>query len=191
VNINYSKTVDVTDASGAITEPVTLQEMKDYLRMEGFVDDDESTSTALESFDFDDTLLEEMITMAREQYEETLAVSLIPKTLKSIIWNPCGMIEIPYGPVSSVTTFQDIDDNDLDYTLSGELGDFVNIKTPCGQEMVVTYEAGYGNTDCPEVPKSVKLDIMRLVTHLYENRGNSSGFISRVSKKYSRKTWLA
>lgn len=195
MNINYHNTTDISDYSGAITEPVTLQEMKDYLRMEGFVDNDESTSTELESFDFDDTLLEESIVMAREQIEQFCGISLVPKTFESHISNPCGMIEIPYGPISSITSLTDDteDLNDLDYTISGKLGGFVNLKSPEYSNMILTYEAGYNNTDCPAVPKSLKRDLMRLVAYFYENRGmeKEDGFIHRLCSKHTRNTWLA
>lgn len=118
MNINYSKTIDVSDESGSITEPVTVQEVKDYLRLEGFVDAGDSTSTDLSDFTYDDDLIEELITAVRERFEEICGISIVPKTLKSMITNVCGFIEIPYGPVSSITSLKDDDDNDLDYTLS-------------------------------------------------------------------------
>lgn len=194
MKINYSKTVDITNSSGAVTEPITLQEVKDYLRMEGFVSTD-SSSTDLESFDFDDDLLEGMITMAREQFEQSAGLSLIPKTLKSLITNECGMIEIPFGPVSSITSLTDSNGSDLDDKLSGFLGDFPNLRSPCQCEMIMIYEAGYGNTDCPSIPESIKKDLIRLVAFFYEweNRGmkgDKGQFVSRLANKYSRKTWL-
>ena len=58
--IDYS---DVTTGSTA-DEPLTVQEVKDYLRLEGFIDDSESSST---QFDDDDTLMGELIVSCRER----------------------------------------------------------------------------------------------------------------------------
>jgi len=65
VNINWANVVDITDSSGAITEPVTLQEAKDYMRLTGFVDVGESPTTDLSDFSFDNDLIEDLITAAR------------------------------------------------------------------------------------------------------------------------------
>lgn len=193
MNINYHKVRDVTVYSGAITEPVTVQEVKDYIRLTGFVDVDESPSTDLSDFNFDDDLIADIITAVREGFEQELGVSLIPKTLSAVITNQCGMIEIPMGPVADITSLKDNAGNDLTYTLVGDLGDFPNLKYPCHEDMVMVYEAGYGNTDCPAVPKAIKLDMLKACYWHYENRGdvaNVGTFISSVSKRFMRKTWL-
>ena len=61
---------DITTESGLPEEPVTLQEMKDYLRLEGFVDEEESTTESLSDFTFDDTLINTMISAARQKIEK-------------------------------------------------------------------------------------------------------------------------
>jgi hypothetical protein len=194
VNINWANVVDITDSSGAITEPVTLQEAKDYMRLTGFVDVGESPTTDLSDFSFDNDLIEDLITAAREQFEQGCGISLIPKTLEAVITNECGMIEIPFGPVSSITSLKDSDDEDItDYTIIGRLGGFVNLKSPKFSDMTMVYEAGYGNTDCPAVPKSIKTDMLRLIAYMYENRGDDAGiqrFFQQFAGKYNRNTWL-
>jgi len=196
MNINYSKVRDISAESGVITEPVTAQEVKDYIRLAGFVDTNESPSTDLSDFDFDDDLIDDIITAVREGFEQELAVSLIPKTLKAVITNQCGMIEIPMGPVSSITTLEDSEGDEIEeenYTLIGDLGDFPNLKEPCYENMVMEYEAGYGNTSCPDVPKAIKLDMLKACAWHYDHRGeetNIGTFISSLSKRFMRKTWL-
>lgn len=193
MNINYHKVRDVTVYSGAITEPVTVQEVKDYIRLAGFVDVNESPSTDLSDFSFDDVLIADIIQAVREGFEQELGVSLIPKSLKAVITNQCGMIEIPMGPVSDITSLKDSDGNTLTYTIIGDEGDFPNLKDPCHENMVMEYEAGYGSTGCPDVPKAIKLDMLKACYWHYENRGevaNVGNFISSTSKRFMRKTWL-
>jgi hypothetical protein len=67
---------DQTNESG-LTEPVTVQEVKNYLRLEGFIDSSESISS---EFNDDDVLIANLITSARERLEEFTGLSFIPKT---------------------------------------------------------------------------------------------------------------
>lgn len=85
---------NVDEESGPVVEPVTLQEVKDYIRLEGFTPDDDSPSSG---FDFDDTLIEELITEGRVWVEKYTGVHLIPKQLQVFLLNQAGMIELP-GP---------------------------------------------------------------------------------------------
>ncbi len=55
---------DQTEESG-ITEPLTVQEVKNYLRLEGFIDNSESISS---DFDDDDVIIE-------NSYENFIALS--------------------------------------------------------------------------------------------------------------------
>ena len=139
--MNYNAVIsveDVTDESGVYEEPVSIEEFKDYARIDGFIDVDDSTSTDT----FDDRLISEMIKAARETFEENCGLSLIRKTLEAVIVNLCGRIEIPYGPVVSVTTLLDSEGEAItDYTLTGNTWKF--LVDPCYKDMTITYEAGY------------------------------------------------
>ncbi len=77
---------DQTEESG-ITEPLTVQEVKNYLRLEGFIDNSESISS---EFDDDDVIIEHLITSARERLEEYTGLSFIPKTWEIELTNLCG-----------------------------------------------------------------------------------------------------
>ena len=180
--------VDVTDDSGTITEPVTVQEMKDYLRLEGYIDDDESTSDDLSDFDFDDLLITDMIRAAREQIEKISASTIVPKTWEAVI-NNYRKIELPRGPIQSIVSLTDVDGVAItDYTTIGVFGDRIFLKSPNQCEMTITYTAGYD-----VVPASLKIDIMRLVSYMYENRGDDASiqkFASALSGKYRREGWI-
>ena len=182
--------VDVTDDSGEITEPVTLQEMKDYLRLEGYTDTDESTADSLSDFDYDDTLITELITASREQIEKISASSIIPRTLEAVI-NNYRMLELPRGPIGEIISLYDSEGVEIlaaDYTIIGQTGDRKFLKSPRQCEMTITYEAGY-----TDVPMGLKIDIMRLTAYMYENRGDDSSinrFASQIAMKYAREGWI-
>lgn len=190
--MNYNAVIsieDISNESGEITEPITVQEVKDYLRLEGFTDTDESTSESLSDFDFDDTLISEAITAVREMFELKCSLSLIPKTLQVVLTNLKGMIELPRGPISSVTGIVNSDGDAIDTDNIKTIGDqWKFLACPTYENMTVTYEAGYTT-----VPKGIKLDLLRAAAYYYMNRGAEviQPFVSQLAKKYSRNTWLA
>lgn len=188
MSYNYNSVISVkniTAESGDIAVLVSLTKMKDYLRLQGFVDTDGSPSTDLGDFDFDDNLLRDMITGAAELIEEKAGISLTPRTLHAVVNNLCGWIEIPFGPVNSITSVKDVNGNTLVYTTSGNF--WMNLKTPLLKEIVIIYEAGYH-----DIPKGIIIDIMRLVAFMYENRGGNDvdDFAYNLVSKYSRNTGI-
>ncbi len=99
------------------------------------------------------------------------------------------MIEIPYGPVISVTSLVYSDGTTAattDYTVVGNL--WKNLVSPMQKHMVITYEAGYN-----DLPKGIKFDIMDLVCAMYRNH-ETPGAIDiddkcfKMVSKYSRRT---
>lgn len=127
-------------------EPVTLQEAKDWCRID--VTDD-------------DTLITSLITAARIICEQHANLSFIARTVTAKIKNGLGGIVPPYGPVISVTSAKDSDDVDItDF-------DFDNAYSG---KITVVYEAGY-NQDNP-LPQNLKTAILNQIGFLYENRGD-------------------
>ena len=186
----YLDPENLTDESDLGNEPVTLQEVKDYLRLEGYIDDDESTSDSLSDFDFDDSLIEDIIIPgARQLMEKCTGLSLIPKTLRVTLYNSSGNMEIPFGPVRSIVSLYDSNEVELldtFYTTNG--GAFLRLGYPKYKGMVMTYEAGYIT-----LPKSLKLEMLRLCAYMYENRGDDQSinkFAYQISGKYIRDGWL-
>lgn len=168
-------------------EPVTVPEMKSYMRLEGFTGSDGSLS----EFDYDDTIIEEMITAARETIEKYCGISIVTKILRAVITNCAGLQEIPQGPVNAISTWVGKDGKDLmgTYKILGR--QFPTIKTPNSAEMVIEYIAGYTS-----VPKTLKIAIMKQVCWDYEHRGNESkedicpDAVYR-SRNFNRQSWLA
>lgn len=146
------------------TEPLTVQEVKDYLRLEGFIDDSESLSS---DFDDDDTLISDLITSARVRLEEFTGLSFIPKTIEIEFTNLAGNFVIPFGPVNEITSLTYSGD-DLtaitDYTTTNNLS---KLKTPLFENMIMTYEAGYET-----LPKGLKMAMLKQIAWDYTNRGD-------------------
>lgn len=192
-NYNLVHTVkDITDSSGDPTEPVSVSEVKSYMRLEGFQDVDDSDST---EFDDDDDLIETLIVTARKRLEKLYRISLVPKTLRAVITNLAGDIEIPDGPVNTITEIRDRYGNLITtYTITGytedetTYEDFITLECPNYEKMVIEYEAGY-----EDVPDPLRVEIMRYVTWLYTYRGDQEKIEQYHfgAGEYNRNSWLA
>jgi hypothetical protein len=99
------------------------------------------------------------------------------------------MIEIPYGPVISVTSVLNSEGDAIDYTVTGNLWKY--LVSPCYNRMVITYEAGYN-----DIPKGIIADIRELVHAMYINQ-EAPGSIDidavcfQMVSKYSRNHAIA
>lgn len=179
---------EVADSSPVI-EPVTLEEAKEYMMIEGFQDTDDSTPV---DFDDDNTLIENIITSSREAVEKFTGLSLISKTLTVTLTNKAGMIELPYGPIGDITSLSDQDGTAIstdNYTIIGTK--FKRLKSPLYENMVIVYECGY---DVADVPESLRQAILIEVLYRYENRGNETVLSKAARAKanpYRRNLWLA
>lgn len=182
---------DITDASEIITEPVTAQEMKNFLRLEGFENDDESGEL---DFTSDDALIEELITASREGLEKWCGISIVRHRWQVLFDNENGNIELPYSNNATLVSIKDSDDEDIvedDYTLRGT--SFKYLVKPYQCNMTIVYDAGYESGD---VPKRLKQAIMRDVAYHYENRNEEPGKIAEqamvLAASFKRvSTWLA
>jgi hypothetical protein len=240
---------DISDESGEPTEPVTLAEMKSYLRLEGgpingaglslqepipktlvsgkivqdpllqaegvvitsvvreglgysqttgtpgsrqfvfnaalgtitFAEDGDNVAVDITygisgesdntgDFDFDDTLIEAMITAARQRLEIYTGCSLIPKTIETVVTNLCGMVSLPAGPVTGDVSGVDSEGVEIVADSIKLVGSkFPDLKEPLLEHMVLTYEAGYAT-----LPKGLKQAIMAEVAYRYEHRGDET-----------------
>lgn len=244
---NYNAILNVEDLSedsGPVTEPVLLQEAKDYIRLEGFDGDNTGLSiqdpinTTLAAgdtflinasligstivnltregttytvagsvgaltvtfnnttgridwqspgasggesvgivygvevgggtadvFTFDDDLIEDLITEAREWVEKFTGVHLVPKRLRVTFCNGNGMLELP-GPVQGDITITG------DSTTPEYIGtQFPKVKAPLANELVATYAAGYNYGTAPVWAKNA---IKAYVADHYEYRGDDA-----------------
>lgn len=177
---------DQTNESG-ITEPVSVEEVKNYLRLEGFIASSESISS---DFNDDDALIAILIRSARERMEEYTGLSLIPKTWEIEFTNLAGGFVIPFGPVNQINGLYDDEGDSIstdDYTTSSNLR---TLKTPKYENMTMNYEAGYSL-----IPKGLKDAILKEVAYRYINRGDENvDGMSReamvLASKYKTDNWI-
>ena len=177
---------DQTNESG-ITEPVSVEEVKNYLRLEGFIASSESISS---DFNDDDVLIEVLIQSARERMEEYTGLSLIPKTWEIEFTNLAGGFEIPFGPVTQINGLYDDQGDSIstdNYTTSSNLR---TLKYPQYENMTMNYEAGY-----VVVPRGLKEAILKEVAYRYINRGdeNVDGMSKEamvLASKYKTDNWI-
>lgn len=159
------------------SEPVTVAEVRDYLRI---------TTTA------EDTLLGELITDARERLEKFTNLSFGAKTLKCR-WNFLdNWQEIPYQPNAVISACVNDDNVALAYTLRGL--EYKSIYCINNTGVTITYTTGFTT-----LPKALKIAIMKEVSTSYENRENYyiegtmnelSNDAKRMAQSYSRNTLL-
>lgn len=146
------------------TEPVTLVEAKNWLKVD--VDDD-------------DTIISALIIAARQTCEGYTALSFVARTVTAIIRNELGSSRLPYGPVNSIISMYDSDDNEIDeedYSMPGDKVKRVN--TPVSCWLKITYTAGY-----VVLPQQLKTGILEQLAWIYQHRGDEQATqISPVAK---------
>lgn len=159
----YTGTVPVT-----FSEPLTVQEVKNRLRLEGFTDEDQSLS----DFDMDDTLIGELITSARDRAEKYCGISIVTHAWRMKFSNYAGGQRFRYGPMISVSSFKDCEGNDISTDNYKIVGD--EIRLPCAGDMVIEYYAGYTSTS--STYKSLKMAILKQVVWDYTHAGDEKGY---------------
>lgn len=184
--------LDITDEStGDFEYPVSIEEVKEYLRLEGFIDIDESTADDLADFDFDDPLIASLIKSSFQYFEKTCWLSLRPKTLQWSFTNLAGNVHFPYGPHADIIELLDDDGTEItsdNYKVVGIT--FKRLRYPCYKDMTISMNVGYGTEGLPELPEPLRQDIVRLVAYMYENRGDNHAiekFASQLASVYSKK----
>lgn len=172
--ILYSK---VTTEPSA--EPILIADAKNHLRVD---------------HDDEDLLINILIQSARETVEQRTNRSLITqtRTMKMDYFPLCWgrtyraqwpAIELPYGPVSSVTSVKYYDESDVEQTYSSS-NYWVDISSGIPKIVVknswpstydkpnaveVVYVAGYGVSGS-SVPSPIRNAMLLLIAHLYEHR---------------------
>lgn len=155
------------------TEPLSLQEARDHLRVWS---SDE------------DNYIQGLITAGRQWCETQLRRSLVTATWRETFARlpACGVIELSRPPLIAVTEFvyidangaqQEVDDELYDVDTGSEPGRIVRgyektwpivRTTGVVAPVSVTYTAGYG--DAAAVPEAIKSAMKLAIGHWYENR---------------------
>lgn len=159
--MGYNAVLDKSFSAESATEPVSLTEAKQHLNM---VFD---TAGSYE-FNDDDTYLTDTIKQARVMTENYTGRSLIERTVTAILRNDCGDIELPYGPVGTVSAIVDADDEAItDYKVQGL--EFKWLQSPLSCYAKLTYTAGY---TAATIPVDLKRAILEQIAFRYQNRGD-------------------
>lgn len=147
--------------SDSATEPVSLTEMRNWMRLD-------PTDTS------DDSLIMELISAARQHIENLASLTIVGKVYSTSFEvsgtnHPQWIIKLPYGPLVSVNSvkYQEGINSfstlvlDSDY----EVYDGKLLIYKQGNYRV-EYSTGFGS-----IPYDLKNDVMTLTAWMYENRG--------------------
>ena len=151
-------------------EPLTLEEVKDYLRVDTTSEDDLITS---------------FITAARRQVEARTLRPLITQTwLLSLDFSDISeIVYINKFPLQSVysITYTDLNGDDqtmyetdyiVDFNSNPCRVQFINLPSTINNQinaMQIYFDCGYGDL-ASDVPEDIKLAIKYIIGHYYENR---------------------
>ena len=186
------------------SEPLTLADVKAHLYIDGTQDD---------------TLVGELITQCRSAIEDFCHISIVPKSVTATIsidnvphlsyqsvltaYQAYVAIELPLGPVGSVSSVSWIDDQQntnilvagQDYFLRGASFQTLYVNNSYNN-LIVVYETGYS-----VVPYALLLAIKNECSFRFENRGDGlNRYASQnvglsegaefLATPYKRLTWL-
>lgn len=142
-------------------EPVTTAEVKAFLKID---------------YSTDDTLIAEMIIMAREFVENFLQRALINRTVTAEWTNTGTTVYLPIQPCSTITSVTRVYENETtellvendDYFVKGSKDKTIKLAAS-NTGLQVIYTAGYG-TAASSVPSAIKHAILRIIATYYEHR---------------------
>jgi hypothetical protein len=149
-------------STGAVTEPVTLAEAKEYARIDGFSED---------------ALITSLIKMARTHCESYIGKSIVLKTVTIDSFTFPYQFQMPYGPLTNeanISKCVTIDENNVETPLQYRVnaGLFPKLFILGGAQSYkfkLVYSAGFTT-----VPDDIKLAIKMMVNTLYERREDFS-----------------
>ena len=165
-----------------MSEPITLEEAKNYLKVD--------TGD-------DNALITNLISVARELAETYTGLTFMSTSIQLVYDSAPSVIEIPYRPLQSVTTIETIDVDGVTSTVdtdsytvdtSGTMFMPGRIYLNSGYvwpthrgfaSFLITILAGYGD-EASDVPYSIRQAILVVIAHLYENRGGEGVVKARV-----------
>ena len=177
---------EVWVSTDVTSEPVSSAEAKLFAKI---------PSTA------DDTVVTYLTKAAREAVEQYTGCSLASKTLVAQ-WDELpedNVIELPFGPVSSVTSVVVVDEDGTETALTTaddeyyDLGGIwkklqINDVVLDMERLKVTYVAGYGATGCPTLPSALKTAVLKEMATQYEFRENINvgNLVTRMTNSWEK-----
>lgn len=154
-------TISLSEPVGTI-EPVTLQEAKDYLRVDG---------------NTEDALIQALIKASRKHCESYCGKSLVRKTVTVQSFSYPYQFQVPHGPLESVddvikVVTIDSKGNESELQWLANTGLFPKIVISGGdkgEKFLLQYEAGF-----TVLPEDIKLAILMMTNTMYERREDFS-----------------
>jgi uncharacterized phiE125 gp8 family phage protein len=151
VNLTYIS----ADGSAVITEPVTLQQAKDWLRV---------------THDDEDSIILSLIIAARQYCEGLVGLSFVQRTVTAYLKNELGNIRLPYGPVWNITNVYDVEGNVIDTENYRFLGNTTKqLQCPQCSFVKVVYTAGY-----LVLPPQFVIALKTQIAWMYTHRGDDT-----------------
>lgn len=147
--------ISLTQSESNPTEPLTLSEVKDHLKID---------------FNDSDTYLTALSIRCRKELEKYLGLSLVVKTITLII-DADGEFQLPYGPVSSITSVHRVggsDDGLPTYdTLSADEYTLTGNRLYAGSgRLKIVYSTGATPSD------DIKQQLLMLIANRNEHAGD-------------------
>jgi hypothetical protein len=152
--LSYNQVLDLTDvepSGDAPAEPVTLQEAKDFCKIDG---------------DDDDLIIDMLITACRIECEELSNIGFINRDVVLVQNNGNGGAYLPLGPNGDISLIEDADGNEIksdNYTISGTA--YKQLISPCGERLTIYYNTGH-----TALPANLKLALLECIFYRYDER---------------------
>lgn len=159
---------NIQTTQGVFTEPLDLQEAKDWLQ--------------IDFPDFDD-LLTSLIVGARESFEKFLNIHLVPKSVTMWVENTKNCMDtvlFPFAVGVSAVLVKSLDYSDTETALVSGTDYFITANTiRIGPgRFKITY-----NTVPGTIPQALREVIKMEVAERFKNRGDSDGGLSEGAKQ--------
>lgn len=163
--------------SAPATEPLTLTEVKNYLKVE--------TSD-------DDTLITNLITTVRQAAEKFLKISLINQSWKISYDSYCpSVVKLAMGPVQSITSVTAVQRDESTalistdaYYLSAGNQKLIFDANVVSHRVEIIYLTGYGLA-ASDVPSPIKQGMLSHVLAIYDGRVGANVIPSQSQTLYS------
>ena len=159
------------------SEPLTLTEAKNYLKVSG---------------SDDDTLITNLITTVRQAAEKFMKISLISQSWKiSYDQYAPSVIRLPMGRAQSITSVTAVARdasttaiNSSTYYLSAGNQNLVFEATVVSHRVDIIYVAGYG-ASASDVPYAIRQGMLAHVAAIYDGRAGGSAIPAQAKALYA------
>lgn len=149
--LSYNQVLDLIDiepSGPAPDEPVTLEEVKNFCKID---------------VSEDDTLITMMITSCRLECEQLSNIGFVNRDVELVQNNGNGGAYLPLGPNGDIASVKNIEGTDLTYKASGTA--WKQILEPWHERLYIIYNTGYTT-----LPESLKLALLECIFYRYDER---------------------